>query len=168
MLSSLFSKKKYQLPNDFKNMTIEEIIKTDPKDIKNNIIDKEEIRNLSSNQREALRKLVAIKKIEKELKVTEEKKKEIRNNYINKYLSEKASVINLLVKSNTEVDKEDLFTKNTENRLNKIRGLPTIPYTEEEEIIIRNEELKKKGGKKSKANKKNKRSKTRKIRKTKQ
>ena len=156
MISSLFTRKnhKYKNPNDFKNMTIEEIIKTDPKDIKSNIIDKEEIINLSSTQREALRKLVAIKKLEKKLKVTEEKKKEIRNNYINNYLSEKASVINLLVKSNTEVDKEDLFTKDIEDRSNKLKDKPTTPNTVYQKFALRNETLKR-GGKKSKANKNN-------------
>ena len=150
-ISSSFTRKnyKYKDPNDFKNMTVEEIIKTDPKEIKSNIISMKEIENLSPKQKEALNKLVSIKKIEKELKITPE----MRRNYIEKYLSKEKAIDDLLIKVNNERLDDQIFEKDTKNGLNRIGNLPEEPYTEEEELYLRNKNLKKKGGKRNKTKK---------------
>ena len=113
-----------------------------------------EIENLSPKQKEALNKVVSIKKIEKELKNTPEiKKKEIRRNYIEKYLSKEKEIDNLLIKENNERLDDQIFEKDTKNGLNRIGNLPEEPYTEEEELYLRNKNLKKKGGKRNKTKK---------------
>ena len=150
-LRSIFSMKKhrYESPNEFKNMTIEEIIKTDPKDIGTYINDMREIENLSSKQREALNKLVAIKKMEKELKgVSEHIKTQMRNDYINTYLSTQSQINNLIIQSNNKMLEESVNMKDLQNRVNKLKNLSEIPYTEEEKIYIRSKKLSEKGGRK--------------------
>jgi hypothetical protein len=157
-------KHKYESPNDFKNMTIEQIIKTDPKDIGTYINDMKEMENLSSKQKEALNKLVAIKKMEKELKgVSDHKKQQMRNSYINNYLSTQTAVNNLIIKTNNEMLEDSINMKNIQNRLNRLKNLQETPYTEEENVYIRSKKLNEKGGKKkSKKTIKNKLRKTRK------
>ena len=84
-----------------------------------------------------------------EIKITPE----MRRNYIEKYLSKEKAIDDLLIKVNNERLDDQIFEKDTKNGLNRIGNLPEEPYTEEEELYLRNKNLKKKGGKRNKTKK---------------
>lgn len=132
-LKSLFRKKhKYETQADLKNMTPEQIVNIDPKDI-GFYIDKEKGGvKLDELQRRAMYRLIAIKK--------HAKNETQRQQSIEEFLQ------NVGIKPNPEVEKlmgdtyietmyEQLEQKDLENRLRKLKDQPIVPDTEEEAMI---------------------------------
>jgi hypothetical protein len=152
-LKSYFGKKhKYESLADLirERPTPEEIIRTDPKDIRRDILDKPSGPPLSEQQTKALRRLLSIKKVEKETGVN----LEARKREIDKFLQFEPQADALIVKTTGEVLKEQIEQKDLENRLRALRDEPIVPYTEEEELRIRQLELSKGGKRTRKYNKK--------------
>jgi hypothetical protein len=149
---SYFGKKhKYETLADLIKVdtTPEEIIRTDPKDIRTDILDNPSV-TLSEPQRKALRMLLAIKRQEKK----SGENLVARENVIKKFLQFDPQVDALIVETTGEVLKEQIEQKDLDNRLRALRDKPIVPYTEEEELYKRQLELRK-GGKRTRKYKKN-------------
>jgi hypothetical protein len=149
---SYFGKKhKYETLADLIKVasTPEEIIRTDPKDIRTDILDNPSV-TLSEQQRKALRMLLAIKRQEKK----SGENLAARENVIQKFLEFEPQVDALIVKTTGEVLDEQIEQKDLENRLKALRDKPIVPYTEEEELRKRVTDLSK-GGKITRKYKKN-------------
>jgi hypothetical protein len=151
---SYFGKKhKYETLADLirERPTPEEIIRTDPKDIRTDILDKPIVPPLSEQQKKALRTLLSIK-------IQEKKSGEnlaARETVIRKFLQIEPEVEALINEATSEIVqetdkllKEQVDQKDLENRLRALRGQPLIPYTFEEQIYITKSGLRK-GGKKT-------------------
>ena len=152
-LKSYFGKKhKYETLADLirERSTPEEIIRTDPKDIRTDILDKPIFPPLSEQQTKALRMLLAIKRQEKK----SGENLAAREKVITQFLQFEPQVDALIVKTTGEVLKEQVEQKDLENRLRALRDEPTIPYTEEEALYKRKLELSK-GGKRTRKYRKN-------------
>jgi hypothetical protein len=151
--TSYFGKKhKYETLADLIKVasTPEAIIRTDPKDIRTDILDKPIVPPLSEEQKKALRMLLAIKRQEKK----SGENLEAREKVITQFLGNEPQVNALLVETTSEVLKEQIEQKDLENRLRALRDEPIVPYTEEEELYKRQLELRKGGKRTRKHNKK--------------
>jgi len=123
--------------------TPEAIIRTDPKDIRTDILDNPSV-TLSEQQTKALRMLLAIKRQEKK----SGENLAAREKVITEFLGNNSQVNALIVETTGEVLKEQIEQKDLENRLRALRDEPIVPYTEEEELYKRQLELRK-GGKRT-------------------
>ena len=149
---SYFGKKhKYETLADLIKVasTPEEIIRTDPKDIRTDILDNPSV-TLSEQQTKALRMLLAIKRQEKK----SGENLPAREKVITQFLGFEPQVTALLVETTGEVLKEQIEQKDLENRLRALRDKPIIPDTEEETSYRKLLELRKGGKRTRKHNKK--------------
>lgn len=157
---SYFGKKhKYETLADLikERPTPEEIIRTDPKDIRTDILAKHIGPPLTKQQNKALLTLLSIKKQEKMSGVDLEG----RERAIRQFLQFQPQVDALIAQTTGEIVKEtnklleqQIEQKDLENRLRALRDEPPIPYTPEESLYKRQLELRK-GGKRTRKYRKN-------------
>ena len=172
-LKSYFRKKhRYETQADLKDMTAEQIVNLNPKDVGFYLETDTGGIPLEGVKRSAMFRLLAIKKMQKIAP-----NERARQNSINSFLYDKG------IKSNPEVDKviaeataelakentakirEQIEMKDLDNRLRKLKGLQPIPYTEEENMIKRLDALRAGKRRRHKTTKRKRREKTRKGRK---
>ena len=151
-LKNFFRKKhRYESQADLKNMTAEQIVSINPKDVGYYIESETGGIPLEGVKKKAMFSLLAIKKREKETP-----NERARQEAITRFLEREG------IKSNTEVDKliaqvqeemieedkvkmqEQIDMKHFENRVRALDNRPPIPYTTEEDMFLR---LQKLGGK---------------------
>lgn len=165
-LKSYFRLKKhrYETQADLKDMTAEQIVNINPKDVGNYLKDETGGIPLEGVKRSAMTTLLAIKKYDKE-----RPNEKARQGAISRFLESvnikpNPEVDKLMLDTHTEMMKENLQIKDMENRLRKLNNQSIIPDTEEEAMARRLQNL---GGKRKRrtVSKRKRREKTRKGRK---
>lgn len=143
-LKSFFSKpKKYNTQDDIKDMTAEQIVMLEPSDVNSNIETAKSEVKLTGVKQAALRRLLAIKRTEKESGVNPRARQRVIDDFLKREgLRDDPQVTKLLVDTNTEIMRARVTRKQLQNRLNKLSDKPEIPYTDEEELFIRMSNLK--------------------------
>ena len=138
-LTSYFRKKhKYQTQADLKDMTAEQIVSLNPSDVGSDIGSKTGGIPLTGVKKKALYNLLSQKKIEKESGPNPVARQRVIDDFLKREgLRDDPQVTKLLVQTNTEVMRNDVRTKEMENRLRRLRDEPQIPYTKEEEPYLR-------------------------------
>ena len=148
---SYFGKKhKYETLADLirDRPTPEEIIRTDPKDVRTDILAKPTGPHLSEQQNKALRTLLSIKRQEKLSGVNLAARERVITQFL-EFQPKVEALINKvtgeIVQETDKLLKEQVDQKDLENRLRALKGQMPIPYTFEEEIYITKSGLKKGG-----------------------
>ncbi len=159
-LKNLFRKKHiYENISQIKELTPEQIVRLDPAQISSHIEDGASKNVLSRPQRQALTRLLAIKKQLKSIPSLN------REKAITDFLEREGlhddkhtitAVDELLVNTQRDLMKEQLATKDLENRVHKLGDRAIIPDTDEEAIYRRLQALKL-GGRKTVSNRKRRR-----------
>lgn len=133
-----FSKKhRYETINDIKHMSANDIIHIDPNNIKSNIADNnKDILLLSPDQQNALKKLLAIKRVEKTMSQGQETTKlKLREKEINKFDNDTKEIGKLMRNTQREVNDEEVRKRYPVNdgdiedlrrRFNKLGGTKRI------------------------------------------
>ena len=148
---SYFGKKhKYETLADLirDRPTPEEIIRTDPKDVRTDILAKPTGPHLSEQQNKALRTLLSIKRQEKLSGVNLAARERVITQFL-EFQPKVEALINKvtgeIVQETDKLLKEQVDQKDLENRLRALKGQMPIPYTFEEEIYKTKSELRKGG-----------------------
>ena len=145
---SYFGKKHtYNTQADLKDMTPEQIVNLNPKEISSDVETNTGGIPLTGVKRKAMLNLLAIKRQEKKTPSVKGRQNAI-DNFLNREGLNKASeVTSLIVKTDNQLMRENLEQKDLENRLKKLNDQEPIPDTEEEAIFRRINRL---GGKRRK------------------
>ena len=148
---SYFGKKhKYETLADLirDRPTPEEIIRTDPKDVRTDILAKPTGPLLSEQQNKALRTLLSIKRQEKLSGVNLAARERVITQFL-EFQPKVEALINKvtgeIVQETDKLLKEQVDQKDLENRLRALRDETPIPYTFEEEIYKTKSGLRKGG-----------------------
>ena len=148
---SYFGKKhKYETLADLirDRPTPEEIIRTDPKDVRTDILAKPTGPHLSEQQNKALRTLLSIKRQEKLSGVNLAARERVITQFL-EFQPKVEALINKvtgeIVQETDKLLKEQVDQKDLENRLRALRDETPIPYTFEEEIYKTKSGLRKGG-----------------------
>jgi hypothetical protein len=172
-LKSYFRKKhKYETQADLKDMTAEQIINIKPNEV-GYYLDKETGGiPLEGVKRRAMYRLLAIKKQNKATPNESAKQRAITQFLQNEGIKSNPEVDKLianvqteLVEENMEKIREKIGLKNMENRLRALDNKPPVPYTEEENYVVRLDALKAGKRKRKTVSKRKNRERTRKYRK---
>lgn len=172
-LKSYFRKKhRYETQADLKDMTAEQIVNLNPKDVGFYLETETGGIPLEGVKRRAMFTLLNIKKREKETPNQIAKQKAIdyflqregikSNPEVDKVIAEATAE---LAQQNTAKIREQIEIKDLDNRLRKLRDQQPIPYTEEEEMIKRLDALRAGKRRRKTVSKRKRREKTRKGRK---
>lgn len=155
-LKSYFRKKhKYETQADLKDMTAEQIVSLNPSDVGTYIETETGGIPLTGVKKRAMFNLLAQKKQEKQTGPNPTARATIIDSFLKREgLRNDPEVDKLLVHTNTEVMGDKVRMKEMENRLRKLRDEPEIPYTEEEKIYLRMNNLR--AGRKTRRNRKQK------------
>lgn len=165
-LKNYFRKKhKYETQSQLKDMTAEQIVNLNPRDVGTYIETETGGVPLTGVKRRAMFRLLAIKKQDK---ITPNPV--ARQNAINQFLQNEG------IKSNPEVDRlimdtsnemmsDKISQKQLENRLRKLKNESEIPYTQDEELFMRMQNLKIAGKRRTRKYKNSKKTKKRKNKK---
>jgi len=158
---SFFRKKhKYDKQSDLDNMTAEQIISLDPKDVSSHIDNDTGGIPLKGIKQKALFNLLAYKKASKELGADPELRlKQIDTFLKRENLRRDPEATKLMVETDNEIMHDQITQKNLENRLRKLKDQQEIPYTKDEELYLRLQKLKI-GGKRKRQTRKLRREKT--------
>jgi hypothetical protein len=165
-LKSFFRKKhRFETQADLKDMTAEQIVNLNPKDVGTYLENETGGIPLEGQKRRAMFALLAIKKREKEAPNATAKQRAITSFLQSEGIQSNPEVDKLIVDTHTDMIRDEVFRKNIQNRLDKLNNLPpSQKYTDEEMMIKRLDDIK--GGKRRRTVSKGKRrGKTRKGRK---
>jgi hypothetical protein len=172
-LKSYFRKKhRYETQSDLKDMTPQEIVSINPKDVGSYIEQETGGIPLKGLQQRALNRLLAIKRQQKTL--TNQRDKDImRETAITSFFQQNGldpvferQVNELIINTDKEVMDDRLKMKDLDNRLRRLKNQPIIPDTEEEALHRRIQSLKAGKGKRKTVSKRKRREKKRKGRRT--
>ena len=154
-LKSYFRKKhKYETQADLQNMTAEQIVSLNPDDVGYYIETETGGIPLRGAKQKAMFNLLAYKKVAKDMGQNPElRSKQIDTFLKRENLREDPAVTSLIVQTNKEVMSDRVTQKQLENRLRKLKGEPEVPYTNEEQMYIRVQNLGS-GGKRRRTTKK--------------
>lgn len=128
-------KHRYESQADLKDMTREEILRIDPKDIGLYIETETGGIPLTGDEKKSLTRLLAIKRFEKENPSAISK----RDKLINDFEKREGWVSNpemnrLIIDTTKKMEYDKLADKKMENRLLVLSNKPVVPLTEEEEL----------------------------------
>ena len=150
-LKSYFRKPhKYETQSDLKDMTAEQIVSLNPRDIGTYIEQETGGVPLQGVKRRALFRLLAIKKQDKKTPNEVARQTSIKEFLQREGIRENPEVTKLLVDTHNEVMQDQVSQKQLENRLRKLKGEREVPYTNDEELYMRMQQLKIGGNKKTK------------------
>lgn len=137
---------RYETQADLKDMTREEIVRIDPKDIGSYIETETGDIPLTGDKKKALTRLLAIKRLEKETPSAASQRDKIINDFEKRegWVSN-PEVDRLIIDTTKQVEYGKLADKKMENRLLALGDKPTVPLTEEEELWDSLENLEKGG-----------------------
>jgi len=172
-LKSYFRKKhKYETQADLKDMTAEQIININPNEVGYYLEEETGGIPLEGVKRRAMFTLLSIKKREKETPNQRAKQGAITSFLQREGIKSNPEVDRLianaqseLVEENMEKIRQKIVLKNMENRLRALDNKPPVPYTEEENYVVRLDALKAGKRKLKTVSKRKKRERTRKYRK---
>lgn len=163
-LKSYFRKKhRYETQADLKDMTAEQIVNLNPRDVGTYIEEETGGVPLTGVKRRAMYRLLAIKKQDKKTPNEMARKNSIKEFLEREGIKENPEVTKLLVELDNKIMSDKVSQKQLENRLRKLRDQPEVPYTEDEELYMRLQKLKI-GGKRKRYTKRKLREKTKKRR----
>ena len=147
---------RYETQADLKDMTREEIVRIDPKDIGSYIETETGDIPLTGDKKKALTRLLAIKRFEKDNPSAANQRDKIINDFEKRegWVSN-PEVDRLIMDTTKQVEYGKLADKKMENRLLALGDKPTVPLTEEEELWDSLENLEK-GGRKTRKYRKSK------------
>jgi len=142
-LKSYFRKKhKYETQADLKDMTAEQIVSLNPSDVGFYIETETGGIPLSGVKKRAMFNLLAQKREEKKIGPNPSVREKVVDNFLKKEgLRSDPQVTKLLVEIDHDITKDRVQIKSLENRLRKLRGEPEVPYTDEEELYLRMQNL---------------------------
>ena len=143
-LKSYFRKKHtYETQADLKDMTAEQIVSLNPSDIGFYIETETGGIPLTGVKKRALYNLLAQKNQEKKSGPNPSARVKVIDSFLKREgLRNDPEVTKMLVEVNYEITKDIVQMKSLENRLRKLRGDPEVPYTDEEELYLRMQNLK--------------------------
>lgn len=143
-LKSYFRKKhKYETQADLKDMTAEQIVSLNPSDIGFYIESETGGVPLTGVKKRALFNLLAQKNQEKKSGINPSAREKVIDSFLKREgLRNDPEVNKLLVETEHDIIKDRVQMKSLENRLRKLRGDSEIPYTDEEELYLRMQNLK--------------------------
>lgn len=143
-LKSYFRKKhKYETQADLKDMTAEQIVSLNPSDIGFYIESETGGVPLTGVKKRALFNLLAQKNQEKKSGINPSAREKVIDSFLKREgLKNDPEVNKLLVETEHDIIKDRVQMKSLENRLRKLKGDPEIPYTDEEELYLRMQNLK--------------------------
>ena len=142
-LKSYFRKKHtYETQADLKDMTAEQIVRLNPDDVGSYIENETGGVPLTGVKRRAMYRLLAIKKQEKLRPNPAARQNAIEQFLENEGIKSNPAVDKLIVDTHNDIMKEQISQKQLENRLRKLNDQPEIPYTKDEELYIRFQNLK--------------------------
>ena len=149
-------KHRYESQADLKDMTREEIVRIDPKDIGLYIETETGDMPLTGDKKKALTRLLAIKRLEKESPSAANQRDKIINDFEKRegWVSN-PEVDRLIIDTTKQVEYDKLADKKMGNRLLALGDKPIVPLTEEEELWDSLENLEK-GGRKTRKYRKSK------------
>jgi hypothetical protein len=149
-LKSYFRKDhKYKTQADLKDMSAEEIVSLNPSDVGSYIETETGGIPLTGVKKRALFNLLARKKLEKKSGINLISREKTIDSFLKREgLRNDPQVTKLLVETDQTITGDKLQMKSLENRLKKLRGERETPYTEEEEMYRRLQQLRV-GGKSS-------------------
>lgn len=149
-------KHRYESQADLKDMTREEIVRIDPKDIGLYIETETGDIPLTGDKKKALTRLLAIKRLEKESPSAANQRDKIINDFEKRegWVSN-PEVDRLIIDTTKQVEYDKLADKKMGNRLLALGDKPIVPLTEEEELWDSLENLEK-GGRKTRKYRKSK------------
>ena len=144
-LKSFFRKKhRFETQADLKDMTAEQIVNLNPKDVGTYLENETGGIPLEGQKRRAMFTLLNIKKREKETPNATAKQRAITSFLEREGIKSNPEVDKLIADTQTEMVQEDMAKireqiqlKNMDNRLRALDNKPPIPYTEEEKIVVR-------------------------------
>jgi phosphorylcholine metabolism protein LicD len=142
-------KHKYESQADLKDMTREEIVRIDPKDIGLYVETETGDIPLTGDKKKALTRLLAIKRLEKENPSASSQRDKLINDFEKRegWVSN-PEVDRLIIDTTKQVEYGKLADKKMGNRLLALGDKPIVPLTEEEELWDSLENLEK-GGRKT-------------------
>lgn len=148
---------RYETQADLKDMTREEIVRIDPKDIGSYIETETGDIPLTGDKKKALTRLLAIKRFEKDTPSAASQRDKIINDFEKRegWVSN-PEVDRLIIDTTKQVEYGKLADKKMENRLLALGDNPTVPLTEEEELWDSLENLEKGGRIKTRKHKRSK------------
>ncbi len=172
-LKSFFRKKhRYETQADLKDMTAEQIVNLNPKDVGTYLENETGGIPLEGQKRRAMFTLLNIKKREKETPNAKAKQSAITSFLQREGIKSNPEVDAVIAQVKQEMVEEDnvkmqeqIDMKIFENRLRALDNKPPIPYTQEEEMFMRLQKLGGKRGRRRTVSKRKRREKTRKGRK---
>ena len=142
-LKSYFRKKhKYETQAQLKDMTAEQIVNIDPRDVGSYIETETGGIPLTGVKRKAMYRLLAIKKQDKLTPNPTARQNSIREFLEREGIRENPEVTKLLIETDNQIMSDRVSQKQLENRLRKLSDQPQIPYTEDEELHMRLQNLK--------------------------
>ena len=155
-LKSYFRKKhKYETQADLKDMTAEQIVSLNPSDVGSYIETETGGIPLTGVKKRAMFNLLAQKREEKKSGPNPAARERVIDSFLKREgLRNDPETTKLLVETNSEVVGDKVRMKQMENRLRKLRDEPEIPYTDEEQIYVRMNNLR--AGRKTRRNRKQK------------
>jgi hypothetical protein len=155
-------KHRYETQADLKDMSREEILRIDPKDIGSYIETETGDIPLTGDKKKSLNRLLAIKRLEKESPSAANQRDKIINDFEKRegWVSN-PEVDRLIIDTTKQVEYGKLADKKMGNRLLALGDKPIVPLTEEEELWDSLENLEK-GGRKTRKRRVIKRKNTRK------
>lgn len=139
-------KHRYESQADLQNMTREEILRIDPKDIGSYIETETGDIPLTGDKKKALTRLLAIKRLEKESPSAVSQRDKIINDFEKRegWVSN-PEVDRLIIDTTKQMEYGKLSDKKMGNRLLALGDKPIVPLTEEEELWDSLENLEKGG-----------------------
>jgi len=150
---SYFRKKhKYETQADLKDMTAEQIVNLNPRDVGSYIENETGGVPLTGVKRRAMYRLLAIKKQDKQTPNPAARQSSITQFLEKEGIKENPEVTKLLIELDNKIMEDQVSQKQLENRLRKLKDQPEIPYTEDEELYMRLQKLRI-GGRKRKTRK---------------
>lgn len=143
-LKSYFRKKhKYETQSDLKDMSAEQIVSLNPSDVGFYIESETGGIPLTGVKKRALFNLLSQKNQEKKTGPNPSAREKVIDSFLKREgLKSDPEVTKLLAETDYEITKDRLQMKSLENRLKKLRGDPEVPYTDEEELYLRMQNLK--------------------------
>lgn len=128
-------KHRYESQSDLKDMTREEIVRIDPKDIGLYVETETGGIPLTGDKKKSLTRLLAIKRFEKENPSAISKRDKLINDFEKREGWVSNPEINrLIIDTTKKMEYDKLADKKMENRLLALSNKPVVPLTEEEEL----------------------------------
>jgi aspartate-semialdehyde dehydrogenase len=133
---SFSSKIQYKNASQLEDLTPAQILNLDPK-IVSSSIENTSMHNLSKNQKEALKKLIVIKRIEQSLKGSPDTKQKVRKQYLNTLPTIQENTDQLVVKETMKHVRDSAKMHQLENRLRTLKHEPPVEMSFDEMIVLK-------------------------------